>query len=330
MKKKNRKKILPALLTVLIVLSVAAIVYVVQFAEKEIPAGRKMITAGREQTRPGAAAEKAGAQAPSGPAVSDAREGKKPEAAGAKDVAGEKTKGKTVVAKIIPPGMVQKQIAIIIDDIGHDMKLVHDLLSINEEITFAILPFVAHSRQAAETLHKAGRETLLHLPMEPLSYPKEKPGDGALFTDMSHEELIEQLNKNLDCVPYISGVNNHMGSRFMADEDKLTVIFRQLKKRNLFFIDSRTTGKSKADVASGKVRLKIASRRIFLDNERDYAKIYQILMNAAEGDASRTPMIIIGHPYPETIRVLRDASGVLRQKGVEIVPVSKLLGPAVS
>ena len=73
----------------------------------------------------------------------------------------------------------------------------------------------------------------------------------------------------------------------------------------------------------------IASRR-YLDNDRDYAKIYKILMSAVEEEADRTPMIIIGHPYPETIRAIRDASRVLRQKGVEIVPVSKLLQPAVS
>jgi hypothetical protein len=121
-----------------------------------------------------------------------------------------------------------------------------------------------------------------------------------------------------------------MGSRFMADEEKLTVIFNRLKKRNLFFIDSRTTGKSRADAASAKAGLQIASRRVFLDNDRDYAKIYQILMSAAEEETGRSPMIIIGHPYPETIRAIRDASSVLRQRGVEIVPVSKLLRPAVS
>jgi polysaccharide deacetylase 2 family uncharacterized protein YibQ len=42
-------------------------------------------------------------------------------------------------------------------------------------------------------------------------------------------------------------------------------------------------------------------------------------------------MIIIGHPYPETIRVIKDASPILRQKGILIVPVSKLIkGKSVS
>lgn len=330
MKKKNRKQILPVILSVLIVLSVAVIIYVVQFAETEPHTDGKKVTAGYKETQTSSRAGKAGAKIPSELATRGIQEGEKYPTRSPKDSQGKSAGEKPVIAKVIPPGTAPKQMAIIIDDIGHDMKLVNDLMSINEEITFAILPFVAHSRQAAEALHKAGRETLLHLPMEPISYPREKPGDGALFTDMSHEELILQLDKSLDCVPYVSGVNNHMGSRFMADEDKLTVIFKQLKKRNLFFIDSRTTGKSKAAAASGRANLPIASRRVFLDNDRDYEKIYKILMSAAEEETGRTPMIIIGHPYPETIQAIRDASSVLRQKGVEIVPVSKLLRPVVS
>ncbi len=165
----------------------------------------------------------------------------------------------------------------------------------------------------------------MHLPMEPQSYPKDKPGAGALFTDMSHEEVVMQLEKNLDSIPHVKGVNNHMGSKFMSDEHKLTTVFRQLKKRNLFFIDSRTTPDSKTAAASEKVHLTVASRRIFLDHERDYAKIYRILKDAAEAPAGGGPLIMIGHPYPETIRALREAARVFREKGVVVVPASQLI-----
>jgi len=234
---------------------------------------------------------------------------------------------KIVIAKITPP-LSGRQVAIIIDDIGYDMKPVRELLSIDADITFAVLPLVAHSREAAETLHKANRETLLHLPMEPLSYPKEKPGSGALFTDMSEEEIVFQLEKDMASVPYVSGVNNHMGSKFMANEAKLIPVFKQLKKRNLFFIDSRTTNNSKTTGAAEKVHLTVASRKIFLDNDRDYSKIYQILMEVAEAPAGNSPLIVIGHPYPETIRAIRDANKVFREKGVSIIPVSKLMKKA--
>jgi hypothetical protein len=236
-----------------------------------------------------------------------------------------KQKEKIIVAKIEKIPLPHKQISIIIDDIGYDLGPVRELLKIDSDITFAILPLCSHSRESAEMLHQAGKETLLHLPMEPNSYPKEKPGPGALFTDMNSEELIFQLEKNLASVPYISGVNNHMGSKFMSDEHNLIIVFNKLKKKKLFFVDSRTTSGTKALAAAEKANIQMASRKVFLDNNRDYNEIYKIILESAQNSSNASPLIMIGHPHPETIRAVRDATRVLRQKGIIVVPVSKLI-----
>ena len=300
MKKKKKNNLLTALLIALIVLSVAAIVYVIMFHREETV----LVSPLPEQKKQTVKQKAVAKEKPQ--ALTPAEE-------------------ELVIAKITPPRLTLKQVAIIIDDIGYDMTPVHELLRIDADITFAILPLLAHSREAADMLHKANRETLLHLPMEPLSYPKEKPGNGALFLDMNDEEIIFQLGKNLASVPYVSGVNNHMGSKFMADEERLLLVFKQLKKKDLFFIDSRTTNNSKTTAASQKAHLTVASRKIFLDNDRDYSKIYQILMDVGNAPAGNSPLIVIGHPYPETIRAIRDANKFFREKGVSIVPVSKLM-----
>ena len=142
---------------------------------------------------------------------------------------------------------------------------------------------------------------------------------------MNDEELVFQLEKDLAAVPYISGVNNHMGSKFMGDEKKLGLIFSKLKKKNLFFIDSRTSAKTKAFAAAEKVGLPVAARKIFLDNSRDYNEIYNNLLNIAKNNGDVSPVIIIGHPHPETIRAINDAIKVMQEKGVSIVPVSQII-----
>jgi polysaccharide deacetylase 2 family uncharacterized protein YibQ len=238
-----------------------------------------------------------------------------------KAVTPEKEKAKPLSPKPVPI----RQVAIIIDDIGYDLKPVKELLKINADLTFAILPLCPHTREAAEMFHRAHRETLLHLPMEPVSYPREKPGNGALFTDMNDEELVFQLEKDIADMPYISGVNNHMGSKFMMDEKKLTLVFNKLKKNKLFFVDSRTSTDTKAFVTAEKVGLPVAARKIFLDNNRDYNEIYNNLINVAPKDGDFSPVILIGHPYPETIRAIIDAMKVLRGKRVSIVPVSQIV-----
>ena len=308
------KRLFKGLLIFLIIASIAAIIYVLQW--KEEPAGIKLPKKEAKQAeQPKTVLPKAekGKLVKEAPIVPQKVPGKEKE--------------KTVVSKIGKSPLPMRQVAIIIDDIGNDPGPVRELLKIDAEITFAILPLCSHTRDSAETLHSARREILLHLPMEPKDYPREKPGKGALFTDMNDKELLFQLDQDLASVPYISGVNNHMGSKFMVDEEKLKLIFNTLKKKNLFFIDSRTTPDSKALSASEKTGLPLASRKIFLDNSRDYKETYKILTEIAQeaesGDVS--PVIIIGHPYPETIRAIKDATKVLRAKGVIIVPVSQLI-----
>jgi uncharacterized protein len=280
------KKLFTATLIILIVLSIAGIIYVLQFQEErpEIKEPKKVI----------------------------------------KKAAGPKIdKSKSLPAKSVP----LREVAIIIDDIGYDLNAAKSLLKVDAKLTFAILPFQIHSREAAEMFHKAQRETLLHLPMEPVSYPREKPGEGALFTEMSNEELLLQLKKNISAVPYVTGVNNHMGSKFMIDEQKLSIIFKELKREKMFFVDSRTSPDTKALSIAKKTGLNIAERKIFIDNNRNYNETYNNLINIAESD-NDYPKIIIGHPYPETIRALKDAAKIMHEKGVSIVPVSQIIKKA--
>ncbi len=307
MVKKSKKRLSTGLVILLIALSVAAIIYAVLFQEE--PVEVKPPATPPQQAEP--------------PKV----EKTKPvqETPGAKKTEPVNQKEKIVVSKIGKIPLPMKQVAIIIDDIGYDLGPVRELLKVDADITFAILPLCSHSREAAEMLHKAHKETLLHLPMEPDSYPKVKPGNGALFTDMNSEELIFQLEKDLASVPYVSGVNNHMGSKFMTDEDKLILIFNKLKKKKMFFIDSRTTANTKASAAAEKTNINMASRKVFLDNDRDYNVIYKNLLEATQNSSDASPVIVIGHPYPETIRAIKNASRALRDKGILIVPVSKLI-----
>jgi uncharacterized protein len=310
--KKKTKHFLNVLLVFLILLSVAAIVYVLSVQEEKI-----FIKETKKETA------KIEPQKSTTPKV----ERVKPEKEKTSRIipAEKKNKEKIIVSKIEKIPLPHKQVAIIIDDIGYDLEITKELLNINAEITFSILPFLKHSREAAEMINQNKHEILLHLPMEPVSYPREKPGAGALFTDMNNDELLYQLDKNIESVPYISGVNNHMGSKFMEDREKLIVVFGRLKEKNLFFIDSRTAPNSQAIAAAQKVGLHMAERKIFIDNNRDYKEIYNNLIGVINHNGNASRLILIGHPYPETIKALKDAVKILRAKGILVVPVSQIL-----
>lgn len=219
------------------------------------------------------------------------------------------------------------KIAILIDDIGYDFSLLLELINIDAPLSFAVLPYYPHSVDAARALHAKGKEVILHLPMEPHTYPDEKPGAGALLLKMSEEEIIKQVEEDIAAVPFVSGVNNHMGSKFMEDEAKLSVVFNQLKKRNLFFVDSRTTPSSKAEKVAKISGIPFISRRIFIDTEHHYRATLQNLMKLSKEAQRRNsePILVIGHPYPDTIRALRKAIPALEAEGAVFVPVSDLV-----
>jgi polysaccharide deacetylase 2 family uncharacterized protein YibQ len=224
-------------------------------------------------------------------------------------------------------GQSRKRIAIIIDDIGYDLSPLNELLEIDASLTFAILPHCAHSVDAANILHSAKREILLHLPMEPHTFPDENPGVGALFVGMNDQQIKDEVDKDLSAIPHLSGVNNHMGSKFMENEAKLEVVFRQIKERNLFFVDSRTTPLSQGPAIARKLGLRFVSRNIFIDNDNDYITIFRNLTNRIdrEFDLKSESVVMIGHPHQKTIQALREAIPVLQSRGIDIVPVSTLV-----
>jgi polysaccharide deacetylase 2 family uncharacterized protein YibQ len=220
----------------------------------------------------------------------------------------------------------EQQIAVIIDDIGFDLGAAEELARIRAPIAFAVLPHTPHAAEAAEILHAAGKEILLHLPMEPRSYPGENPGAGALLTDMDEKEIRRQIALDLAAVPYVSGVNNHMGSRFMEDDFRLSVVMDELKKRGLFFVDSRTAPDSRGKEAAARACVRFAVRSVFIDHTRGYAAALANLTRLPrQGGEGGEPLLMIGHPHPETVRALKEVLPIWQEEGVRMIPVSAYL-----
>lgn len=222
-----------------------------------------------------------------------------------------------------PAAQQGRPIAVIIDDIGFDLRIVEELAGIPAPIAFAILPHTPHTAEAARFLHAAGKEVLLHLPMEPHSYPEESPGAGALMVDMDERQLRRRLQENLTAVPFVSGVNNHMGSRFMEDEARLTTVMEELAKRNLYFVDSRTTPNSRGREVANRTGVRFIARDLFIDHLPGYAAALENLTGPSRrGDVNGRPVLMIGHPHPETVRALRDALPRWQAEGMRLVALT--------
>lgn len=215
-------------------------------------------------------------------------------------------------------------LAIIIDDIGNNKRF-KGLIDIGAPLTLAVLPFTPYAKEAATMGNAAGLEIILHLPMEPNDYPTNNPGKGALLTTMDKSTLLSQLKADLEAVPHITGANNHMGSKFTEYAGGMYHVLVELKKRELFFIDSKTSTKSVAFSQARTIGIKTAERSIFLDNKQSEEAIAKQLAKAIGAAKTKGAAIAIGHPYRETVEVLKNILPTIEEKGVQLVIASRII-----
>ena len=160
--------------------------------------------------------------------------------------------------------------------------------------------------------------------MEQSNYPSVNPGPGALLTTMSPDELIAQLNANLDRLPNVKGVNNHMGSKLTASSEQMRQVFTTLKKRHLFFVDSRTTAQTLCRPSAELLQLPFAERDVFIDHIQTEAFIEKQLKLLIKRARRQGYAIGIAHPHPVTLTMLKKMLPDLRD-AVYLTHASKVV-----
>jgi polysaccharide deacetylase 2 family uncharacterized protein YibQ len=225
------------------------------------------------------------------------------------------------------PGGRPPLVAIVVDDIGHDRAAARQFIDMDAPLTLSVLPHGPFSRRLAVDARARGHEIMLHLPMEPSEFPATNPGPGALLLQMTPHQLMDQLNVDLDLIPGIKGVNNHMGSALSESSAHMRRIFSVLKKRGLYYIDSRTTAETVARPSAQRLQLPFAERDIFIDHFEDERFIRGQLDQLIQRAKRQGYAVGIAHPYPITHKVLSEFMPLLKQT-VELVPASMVVEAA--
>ena len=198
-------------------------------------------------------------------------------------------------------------LSLVVDDIGYSLDLGKAAIELQGDHTYAILPGATHSRELAQHAHDRDKEVILHLPMQSIgSASKREPH--ALDESMDEDQLTAKVHSLLAQIPFIRGVNNHMGSHLTEFDFFMRPVMDSIRGYNpqLYFLDSRTSPHSVAHAQALDAGLRSISRDVFLDNEPNLESIrlqYRIWLAKAHEHGSA---IAIGHPYPTTIQVLRE------------------------
>lgn len=221
----------------------------------------------------------------------------------------------------IGPGTV----AIIIDDMGSSVSEAEELMAIGLPLTFSIIPGLAHVKGVADAAHAGGYQIMIHIPMEPKGYPKQRMEKYGLLLSQSDEEIRNRLQGFLREVPYARGANNHMGSRFTEEREKMLPVIGFLKGNGLFFIDSMTTPHSVGYRLAREMGVETALRNVFIDNTQDVAAIRVQLEQLAAMARKKGSAIGICHPHRTTIQALTEVMPELRKGGINFVYAEELV-----
>lgn len=214
--------------------------------------------------------------------------------------------------------------AIVIDDLGQDMQRTRALLALGYPLTFSVLPHLPASHETSDAAARAGREVMLHLPMEPIS-DKARPGQGAILVGMRAPEVARIVESDLESVPNAVGVNNHMGSRATSDSVLMAAVMKELSARRLYFIDSRTAPSTVALEAARQAGIPAFYRSVFLDDTETVGYTLAQLRSFCSLVERQGMALAIGHPHPTTIAALEEFLPEFERDDIELVPASMLV-----
>jgi len=228
----------------------------------------------------------------------------------APDIYGSKPLAEPVKQVVIQPKSetIQEKkygIALVLDDVGYDLAAVKRMLDLSVPVAISILPDSPFARQAATLSKQAGQVVMLHLPMQPED-PSLPMTEDFLHDNMKRQSIRNTFLRDLEKVPFVEGVNNHMGSKLTQQDKPMHWVMQLCKEKGLFFVDSRTSAQSVAATTAESMGVAWASRSIFLDHEMTLEAMKHAWQRARNCAKKKLSCVVIAHPRAKTVTFLEN------------------------
>ena len=225
------------------------------------------------------------------------------------------TRRTVTIPKIEIEEDIRGNIVIIIDDFGYrDDNVSEGFLSLDADITFAIIPGHQNSKVFAAKADQNGYEVIVHMPMESTNETRGEK-EYKLTTSMTSDEIESKVEEVISEFPEAVGMNNHQGSKATSDKRIMNIVGNVLKRHGKYFIDSRTSSETVAETTMRSRGVPTIRRHVFLDNENQKNKIREQLYKLADKAESKGLAVGIGHAKTNTLKVLKQEIPRLKEHG---------------
>lgn len=210
------------------------------------------------------------------------------------------------------------KLSIVIDDVTLQSQ-VNKILDIGYTVTIAFMPPTRQHPNSAKIAQNLPFY-IVHFPLQAKSFKFEE--ENTLHVGDSYEKIEARVKKIRELYPAATYTNNHTGSKFTSDHTSMDHLIKALKKYDFQFIDSRTTTHSVVKKYTDKYDMPYIARNIFLDNNKDFDYIQNQLKKSIRIAKKTGSAIAIGHPYPITLKVLKESKDLL--EGLNLVYINNI------
>jgi len=297
-------------------------------SQKKVPVIQKD-TAKKEKPAVHAAPQKN--TVPENPAVSDKKNTKNtvPE----KPAVPDKKKAVQAVQPVQPAAKPEKprkrapyagNLTFVFDDAGHNLDQLEHFLRLPFPCTIAVLPGLRYSSESARRIRKAGKQVILHQPMQSVDLHI-NPGPGAVTPGLSAEQIKNIVRKNLEEIWPVAGMNNHEGSLMTADEAAMSAVLDVVAEKHIFFLDSRTTARSVVAKVAKEKNMAVWERAIFIDNDKSRAAMETQIKKGLSIARQKGSAIMIGHVFTiELAELLTEMYPALIEDGFSLSAIAQV------
>ncbi len=162
------------------------------------------------------------------------------------------------------------------------------------------------------------------VPMEPLNYPNDDPGQLALLTKNSDRRNLANFHATLARFDGYVGVTSYMGSRFTAQPKSLDPIMQDIAKRGLMYVDAKDTQFTQAPPKAQLLGIPVAINDRYIDTSLTAQEISQALIDLEDRALATGVALGFSSNKRVSVEAIKLWSDGLMRKGISLVPVSSI------
>ena len=227
------------------------------------------------------------------------------------------------------------RIGLILAGIGmNEAESAQAIASLPAGLTLAVSPYATPNPTLLDQARRKGHELLLAIPMEPMGFPLNDPGERALLTSATPEQNKRNLEWALGRFAGYAGTTAALGGqlngeRFPMLAEQMRPVLSNLAARGLFYVGARIT--ARPGTPGGQPAFPYAWNRsidLVLDDPADAASL-EAKLTALEGIArdKGSAIGLVGMASPIVLERLAAWTNGLGGRGFVLAPASALMLP---